>query len=161
MRRHRHKIHFSIGALSAMQEGMAPFQVKRRYGQSTETCHGWDLCTHLDHLISVKGVGYGASVKSQEGGSKITILPVLKYHRTRGYSQRGTNHLMFVQEVCPLHLLLPHHHFQAPRLRVPFFFFFRTERKRSVAEDEGDEGFAGKRHMKDGGASSRTRTCNA
>lgn len=56
MRRHGHGIHFHIGALLALQEGMRVFRVKRQHPQLAAICRSkGGLCPHLDHLISVRG----------------------------------------------------------------------------------------------------------
>ena len=105
------------------------------------------VCTHLDHLISVRGVGYGASVKTGRRGGSPLGESKIKYNTAgtiigqAGTAKEGliTSCCSELQEVCPLHLLLPHHHFSSASSQGPFlFFFFRTERKRSVAENSGE-----------------------
>ena len=73
------------------------------------------------------------------------------HHRKGGYSKGGTSHLVSLRFTYEYSTATSPLSSASPRLRVfPFiclvwFFFFHTERERSVAEDEG---FAEERHMK-------------
>ena len=106
------------------------------------------VCTHLDHLISVRGVGYGASVKTGRRGGSPLGESKIKYNTAgtiighAGTAKEGliTSCCSELQEVCPLHLL-PYCHITIFKRLLSgslSFFFFRTERKRSVAENSGE-----------------------